>query len=55
MQDTAEDHVWKTIDPDLIWVMDKLIVSRKLDITVARSDLMFRIRAFILCVLVLIC
>ena len=30
MQDTAEDYVWKTIDPDLIWVMDKLIVSRKL-------------------------
>ena len=27
---TAEDYVWQTIDPDLIWVMDKLIVSRKL-------------------------
>jgi len=27
---TAEDHVWRSIDPDLIWVMDKLIVSRKL-------------------------
>ena len=26
----AEDHVWQTIDPDLIWVMDKLIVSRKM-------------------------
>ena len=30
MQDTAEDYVWKNIDPNLIWVMDKLIVSRKL-------------------------
>jgi hypothetical protein len=30
MEDTAEDHVWRSIDPDLIWVMDKLIVSRKL-------------------------
>jgi len=30
MLETAEDHVWQTIDPDLIWVMDKLIVSRKL-------------------------
>jgi hypothetical protein len=30
MNDSAEDHVWKTIDPELIWVMDKLIVSRKM-------------------------
>ena len=30
MDDGAEDHVWRTIDPELIWVMDKLIVSRKL-------------------------
>jgi hypothetical protein len=27
---SAEDRVWQTIDPDLIWVMDKLIVSRKM-------------------------
>jgi hypothetical protein len=27
---TDEDRVWKTIDPDDIWVMDKLILSRKL-------------------------
>lgn len=25
-----EDHVWETIHPDNIWVMDKLILSRKL-------------------------
>ena len=30
MEDTAEDFVWKSIDPDHIWVMDKLILSRKL-------------------------
>ena len=30
MHDSAEDHVWKTINPELIWVMDKLIVSRKM-------------------------
>lgn len=30
MQDSAEDRVWQTIDPDDIWVMDKLILSRKL-------------------------
>ena len=30
MEDSAEDFVWQTIDPDLIWVMDKLIVSRKM-------------------------
>jgi hypothetical protein len=29
-EDTAEDRVWQTIDPDHIWVMDKLILSRKL-------------------------
>ena len=29
-QESAEDIVWKTIDPDDIWVMDKLILSRKL-------------------------
>lgn len=28
--DSAEDQVWKTIDPDDIWVLDKLILSRKL-------------------------
>ena len=30
MQEHAEDTVWKTIDPDDLWVMDKLILSRKL-------------------------
>lgn len=30
IEDSAEDLVWKTIDPDDIWVMDKLILSRKL-------------------------
>jgi hypothetical protein len=30
MHTTAEDCVWQNIDPDLIWVMDKLIVSRKM-------------------------
>lgn len=30
MRDTAEDLVWKNIDPDDIWVLDKLILSRKL-------------------------
>lgn len=30
MSQTAEDIVWQTIDPDDIWVMDKLILSRKL-------------------------
>ena len=28
--DTAEDEVWKTISPDHIWVMDKLIIARKM-------------------------
>ena len=28
--DTAEDRVWRSIHPDNIWVMDKLILSRKL-------------------------
>jgi len=30
INDTAEDLVWQTVDPDDIWVMDKLILSRKL-------------------------
>lgn len=30
MSDSAEDIVWKTIDPDDIWALDKLILSRKL-------------------------
>ena len=30
MEDSAEDFVWQTIDPDHIWVLDKLILSRKL-------------------------
>lgn len=29
-KDTAEDIVWKNIEPDDIWVLDKLILSRKL-------------------------
>ena len=29
MNDTEEDKVWKTIDPEHIWVMDKLILVRK--------------------------
>lgn len=28
--DTAEDLYWKTADPNELWVMDKLILSRKL-------------------------
>jgi hypothetical protein len=27
---SAEDYVWKTINPDDIWVLDKLILSRKM-------------------------
>jgi hypothetical protein len=27
---TDEDRVWQTIDPDDIWVLDKLILSRKM-------------------------
>lgn len=30
MEDTAEDLVWKSIKPDHIWILDKLILSRKL-------------------------
>jgi hypothetical protein len=30
MREHAEDTVWKTIDPNDIWVLDKLILSRKL-------------------------
>ena len=30
MNDSEEDKVWKTINPDYIWVMDKLILSKKL-------------------------
>ena len=26
----AEEEVWKNVDPDDIWVMDKLILSRKM-------------------------
>lgn len=33
IDDSAEDLVWKTIDPDDIWVLDKLILSRKLEYT----------------------
>ena len=29
-QDTVEDLVWKTIDPNNMWVLDKLILSKKL-------------------------
>lgn len=31
MTEDAEHTVWKTIDPDDIWVLDKLILSRKLN------------------------
>lgn len=30
MNDTEEDLVWKSINPDDIWILDKLILSRKL-------------------------
>lgn len=30
MEESAEDIVWKNINPNDIWVMDKLILSRKL-------------------------
>lgn len=30
MDNHPEDTVWQTVDPDDIWVMDKLILSRKL-------------------------
>jgi len=30
MEDSAEDFVWHSIDPDNIWAMDKLILARKL-------------------------
>ena len=33
MDDHAEDIVWKTVDPDDLWVLDKLILSRKLGYT----------------------
>ena len=29
-EDSAEDKLWKTIDSEDIWIMDKLILSRKL-------------------------
>ena len=29
-EDTEEDFVWQSIDPDHIWALDKLILSRKL-------------------------
>ena len=31
LEDSAEDLVWKTINPNDIWVLDKLILSRKLE------------------------
>jgi len=31
--DSQEDIVWQTVDPNDIWVMDKLILSRKLGYT----------------------
>ena len=31
INDSAEDLVWYNVDPDDIWVMDKLILSRKLN------------------------
>jgi hypothetical protein len=30
MKEHAEDRLWKTIDPNDIWALDKLILSRKL-------------------------
>lgn len=33
MREHAEDTVWQTINPDDIWVLDKLILSRKLGYT----------------------
>jgi hypothetical protein len=30
MEEHAEDRLWKTIDPNDIWALDKLILSRKL-------------------------
>ena len=30
LEDSAEDIYWKTADPDELWVMDTLILSRKL-------------------------
>jgi len=33
MKEHAEDTVWKNIDPNDIWVLDKLILSRKLGYT----------------------
>lgn len=30
MDEFAEDNVWLSVDPDDIWVMDKLILSRKM-------------------------
>lgn len=30
IEDSAEDIVWKTVDPDDMWALDKLILSRKL-------------------------
>jgi hypothetical protein len=33
LEDSAEDLVWKTIDANDIWVLDKLILSRKLGYT----------------------
>jgi hypothetical protein len=30
MTETAEDRVWKNINPDDMWVLDKLILSKKL-------------------------
>lgn len=33
INDSAEDLVWKNIDPDDIWALDKLILSRKLGYT----------------------
>lgn len=30
MSDSSEDHVWKTLDPDYWWILDKLILSKKL-------------------------
>ena len=38
-EDCAEDRVWKTTDSEHLWVMDKLILSRKLGYTCGPTGL----------------
>jgi hypothetical protein len=30
MRETAEDRVWRTLNPDDMWILDKLILSKKM-------------------------